>query len=60
MLPAQVALLNGYLQAAQGRCGQAEKYFQEAMTLGQTCVPKKYREGCDECRVPEVMFNTNR
>ena len=46
VLPEQLAMLNGYLYAAQGLCNEANKYFQEALSLGQKCIPEKYREKC--------------
>jgi len=45
-LPGQVALINGYLDAAQGRCEEAEKHFRDATDLGETCIPESYRAGC--------------
>jgi hypothetical protein len=46
VLPEQLAMLKGYLYAAQGRCKEANKYFQEALSLGQKCIPEKFRERC--------------
>jgi hypothetical protein len=46
VLPEQMAMLNGYLYAAQGRCEEANKFFNEALSLGQKCIPEKYRERC--------------
>lgn len=45
-MPGQAALINGYLNAAQGQCEQAERHFTEAAALGETCIPESYRAGC--------------
>ena len=44
--PERLAMMNGYLYAAQGRCEEADKYFEEALSRGQKCIPEKYRKGC--------------
>lgn len=46
VMPGQLAMLKGYLNAAQGRCEEADKYFQEALSLGQKCIPESYQKGC--------------
>ncbi len=45
-MPGQAALISGYLDAAQGRCEEAEKHFRDATALGKTCIPESYRAGC--------------
>ena len=45
-LPGQAALIKGYYHASQGRCDEAEKHFNRASALGETCIPERYRSGC--------------
>ena len=46
ILPARTALLKGYLNASQGNCEKANKYFEESLLLGQKCIPERYRMSC--------------
>lgn len=46
VFPERLAMMKGYLAAAQGRCEAANNYFEEALSLGQKCIPEKYRGGC--------------
>ncbi len=47
-MPARTALLKGYLSASQNNCEKANKYFEESLSLGQKCIPERYRKGCFE------------
>jgi hypothetical protein len=47
-MPARTALLKGYLSASQGNCEKANKYFEESLSLGQKCIPERYRMSCFE------------
>jgi hypothetical protein len=45
-MPGKKELLTGYLYAAKGNCGKAQKFFTTAKQKGQDCIPEEYRLNC--------------